>query len=131
MSASVCDRVESPRNASAGTALSRAAATERHPVLAHCLRITPRSPLPSDFERAVMDTAAHARDHGACEALLRARCRSCALGGGGLLALAVLVALWLPTPWLAVIPTAVASLAGWRWAVYAAAADELRADSAR
>lgn len=130
MSANIGDRFESRSNVTAGAAVLREAAAERAPILAHCLRVTPRSPLPSDFERAVIDTAAHARYDGGCEARLRRRCRWCAIGGGSLLLLALLVVLYLPAPWLAAFPTAVAALAGWRWAVYSAAADELRAEAA-
>jgi hypothetical protein len=130
MSASIGDLLESRRNAAASVGAAPETARQQAPVLAHCLRVTPRSPLPSDFERAVMDTAAHARYDGGCEARLRSRCRWCAIGGGSLLVLALLLALYLPTPWLAAVPAAVAALTGWRWAVYSAAAAELRAEAA-
>ena len=94
------------------------------------LRATPQSPLPSEFERAVVDTAAHARYTGRCEAALRLGCRRCAVVGAGLLALAATLAFCLPTPWLATVPVALAAVAGWRWAVLSAAADELHAHAA-
>jgi hypothetical protein len=101
------------------------------PVIVPCLRTDPQSPLPSDFERAVMDTAAHARYTGHCESVLRNRCRWVATTAVGLLVLAVATALVLKSPWLAAIPGVLSVAAAWRWAVFSAAADELHAESAR
>ena len=96
-------------------------------VVAPCLRAAPKSPLPSEFERAVMDTAAHAR----CEEVLRMKCRRCAIAGTSLLAFAGVLALSLSIPWLGAIPAGLAVGVAWRWAVLSAAADELRAHAAR
>jgi len=104
----------------------RGAAT---PVFAPCLRVVPESPLPSDFDRAVMDTAAHARYDGRCEDVLRAKCRRYAAAGGSLLAFAALLAYLLSSAWLAAVPAALALFAAWRWAVTSAAADELRTET--
>ncbi len=131
MSANVEDRFESGRAAPVATGSTRDTQPAWRPVLSHCLRATPESPLPSDFERAVMDTAAHVRFEGGCEAVLRAKCRWCAIGGGSLLTLALGLAVYLPSPWLASIPTALAVVTGWRWAIFSAAADELRAEPRR
>ena len=95
------------------------------PVIAPCLRGAPQSPLPSDFERAVMDTAAHARYTGHCATALRNRCRWIAGTAAALLGLAAATAFFLPSAWLAAIPGALAVAAAWRWAVFSAAADEL------
>lgn len=101
------------------------------PPVPPCLRTAPQSPLPSDFERAVMDTAAHARYTGCCEQVLRAQCRKCFVAGAGLVAIAVALVVYVPAPWLAAVPAALAVGAAWRWAVFSAAADELRSESAR
>jgi hypothetical protein len=130
MSVSVEDRFESRRTTIAATNARRITNPGGPPVPTHGLRGTPESLLPSDFERAVIDTAAHARYGGGCEALLRRKCRWCAIGGGGLLTFALGVVVYLPAPWLAAVPAAFAILTGWRWAVLSAAADELHAESA-
>jgi len=108
-----------------------AVATGTGPVIAPCLRGAPRSPLPSDFERAVMDTAAHARYTGHCESVLRSRCRWVAGTAVALLALAAATAIYLPNPWIGTIPGILGLAAAWRWAVYSAAADELGTEAPR
>lgn len=133
MNASVGDTFDPERtlpNPESGMATWRDRPAARPPVIAHCLRAAPRSPLPSDFERAVIDAAAHARYAGRCERVLRRECRRCVIAGVSLLAIAAALALYLPTPWLAAVPIGLAVGVAWRWAVVSAAADEIRAEAA-
>jgi hypothetical protein len=78
-----------------------------------------------------MDTAAHARYTGHCEHVLRAQCRRCVVTGASLVAIAVAFVVYVPAAWFAVVPATLAVGAAWRWAVFSAAADELRAESDR
>jgi hypothetical protein len=134
MNASVGDTFDPERtvpNADREPSPLRGTASRPWPVIPPCLRSAPQSPLPSDFERAVMDTAAHARYTGHCAAALRSRCRWVAAAAAGLLLLVLVTVLYLPSPWLALIPGVLAVAAAWRWAVFSAAADELHAESPR
>ncbi len=134
MNASVGDSFDPERtvpNRDHGPTALRGAAAGPWPVIAPCLRCAPQSPLPSDFERAVMDTAAHARYTGHCESVLRSRCRWVAATAAGLMIVAFATLLLLRSPWLAAVPAALAVAAAWRWAVFSAAADELHSESPR